>query len=68
MAGQHEPDRDAEPDPPPAPRGTAGRGHDLAQLIVDHALRVGLGPQGRLPTERQLAADLGVTRSSIRYA
>ncbi len=68
MAGQHEPDRDAEPDPPPAPRATAGRGHDLAQLIVDHALRVGLGPQGRLPTERQLAADLGVTRSSIRYA
>ncbi len=68
MAGQHEPDLDAEPDPSSAPRGTAGRGHDLAQLIVAHALRVGLGPQGRLPTERQLAVDLGVTRSSIRYA
>lgn len=33
-----------------------------------HAIRAGLGPDGRLPTERQLAADLGVTRSSIRHA
>ncbi len=46
----------------------AERGLDLAQLIVAHSVRVGLGPDGRLPTERQLAEDLGVTRSSIRYA
>ncbi len=46
----------------------AERGLDLAQLIVAHALRIGLGADGRLPTERQLAQDLGVTRSSIRYA
>jgi GntR family transcriptional regulator, uxu operon transcriptional repressor len=35
---------------------------------MTHALGAGLGPGGRLPTERQLAQDLGVTRSSIRYA
>ena len=46
----------------------AERGLDLAQLIVAHALRIGLGADGQLPTERQLAHDLGVTRSSIRYA
>jgi GntR family uxuAB operon transcriptional repressor len=46
----------------------AERGLDLAQLIVAHSLRTGLGADGRLPTERQLAEDLGVTRSSIRYA
>jgi DNA-binding FadR family transcriptional regulator len=30
--------------------------------------RLGLGPGSRLPTERQLALDLGVTRSAIRHA
>ncbi len=44
------------------------RGHELAALILSQSLRGGLGPDGRLPTERQLALDLGVTRSSIRYA
>ena len=47
---------------------TAERGLELAQLIVAHSLRVGLGQDGKLPTERQLAKDLGVSRSSIRYA
>jgi len=46
----------------------AGRGHELAEQIAAHAQAVGVGRQGRLPTERQLAEDLGVTRSSIRYA
>src|ERR1039457_2936573 len=46
----------------------AERGIELAQLIVAHSLRIGLGADGRLPTERQLAKDLAVTRSSIRYA
>lgn len=41
---------------------------ELAERIMTHALRTGLGPGGRLPTERQLAQDLGVTRSSVRYA
>jgi len=54
--------------PADPPGRTAERGRELAQLIVAHALRVGLGQDGRLPTERQLAKDLGVTRSSIRYA
>jgi DNA-binding FadR family transcriptional regulator len=44
------------------------RGIALAEQIVAHALRAGLGPGGRLPTERQLADDLGVTRSTIRHA
>lgn len=47
---------------------TAERGLELAQLIVAHSLRVGLGQDGKLPTERQLAQDLGVSRSSVRYA
>ncbi|HEX9554789.1 MAG TPA: FCD domain-containing protein [Streptosporangiaceae bacterium] len=47
---------------------TAERGLELAQLIVAHSLRVGLGQDGKLPTERQLAKDLGVSRSSVRYA
>ena len=41
---------------------------ELAERIMTHALRLGLGPGGRLPTERQLAKDLDVTRSSVRYA
>jgi GntR family uxuAB operon transcriptional repressor len=46
----------------------AERGLALAGQIMTRALRGGLGPDGRLPTERQLAADLGVTRSAVRYA
>jgi GntR family transcriptional regulator, uxu operon transcriptional repressor len=46
----------------------AERGLALAEQIMARARRGGLGPDGRLPTERQLAADLGVTRSAIRYA
>lgn len=46
----------------------AERGVQLAEAILAHALQDGLGPGGRLPTERQLALDLEVTRSSIRYA
>ncbi len=46
----------------------AQRGLELAERIMTHSLRTGLGPGGRLPTERQLAQDLGVTRSSVRYA
>ncbi len=38
----------------------------LAEQILSH--RAGQGTGSRLPTERQLAADLGVTRSSVRHA
>jgi GntR family uxuAB operon transcriptional repressor len=46
----------------------AERGRQLAELILAESERAGLGPGSRLPTERQLAADLGVTRSGIRHA
>ena len=45
-----------------------GRGRQLAELILATSERAGLGPGSRLPTERQLATDLGVTRSGIRHA
>ncbi|HVB44555.1 MAG TPA: FCD domain-containing protein [Streptosporangiaceae bacterium] len=51
-----------------AEEGRSERALQLAELIVTHALATGLGPGGRLPTERQLALDLGVTRSTIRHA
>lgn len=40
----------------------------LAELILAEAERGGAGPGTRLPTERQLAADFGVTRTAIRHA
>jgi DNA-binding FadR family transcriptional regulator len=46
----------------------AGRGRQLAGLILAESERAGRGPGSRLPTERRLAADLGVTRSEIRHA
>jgi DNA-binding FadR family transcriptional regulator len=50
------------------PAVPAKRGRDLAELILAESGRAGLGPGSRLPTERRLAADLGVTRSGIRLA
>lgn len=44
------------------------RGRQLAELIIAESERAGLGPGGRLPTERQLALDHGVTRSAVRHA
>jgi DNA-binding FadR family transcriptional regulator len=44
------------------------RGRQLADLILSHSERAGLVPGSRLPTERQLAVDLGVTRSGVRHA
>src|SRR5487761_1707296 len=44
------------------------RGRRLAELILTESERAGLGPGSRLPTERQLAVDLGVTRSGVRQA
>jgi GntR family uxuAB operon transcriptional repressor len=50
------------------PAVPAKRGRELAELILAESGRAGLGPGSRLPTERKLAADLGVTRSGIRLA
>lgn len=47
---------------------SGGRRHRLADLIVADSQRAGLGPGSRLPTERQLALDMGATRSSVRHA
>ena len=47
---------------------SAKRGRQLAELIMAQSERAGLGPGSRLPTERQLAVDLGVTRSGVRLA
>jgi DNA-binding FadR family transcriptional regulator len=46
----------------------ARSGRQLAEEILAQSRRAGLGPGSRLPTERQLAVDLGVTRSGIRQA
>lgn len=43
-------------------------GPSLAELILADAERGGARPGARLPTERQLAADFGVTRTAIRHA
>src|ERR1035441_10384086 len=40
----------------------------MAERIPAESLRAGLGPGGRLPTERRLALDLGMSRSSVRHA
>ena len=52
------------------PAGTthAERGLRLAELILSESELAGRGVGSRLPTERQLASDLGVTRSSVRHA
>jgi len=46
----------------------ADRGRRLAEVILAGSRRAGLGPGSRLPTERQLAADLGATRTTVRRA
>src|SRR5215831_9046662 len=77
-AGETEPSRPADLAWQAAPAGQASpragttmhaeRGLRLAELILSGARQAGQGPGSRLPTERQLAADLGVTRSSVRHA
>lgn len=47
---------------------SADRRRQLAELILAGSQRAGLGPGSRLPTERQLASELGTTRSSVRHA
>jgi DNA-binding FadR family transcriptional regulator len=40
----------------------------LGDLILERCAEAFESPDGRLPTERQLAADLGVTRTTVRHA
>jgi GntR family uxuAB operon transcriptional repressor len=42
--------------------------HRLAEVILAESQRAGLRSGAKLPTERQLAADLGATRTSVRRA
>jgi DNA-binding FadR family transcriptional regulator len=53
---------------PPETTTHAERGWRLAELILAESRRGGLRSGGRLPTERQLAIDLAVSRSSVRHA
>src|SRR6266700_2831239 len=47
---------------------TPDRRYRLAEIILAESERAGLHAGSRLPTERQLAADLGATRTSVRRA
>jgi DNA-binding FadR family transcriptional regulator len=40
----------------------------LSELILERSAEAFERPDGRLPTERQLAADLGVSRTTVRHA
>lgn len=50
------------------PADPAGHRHRLAEVILAESRRAGLRPGSRLPTERQLAASLGASRTSVRRA
>ena len=52
---------------PPRPQPPA-YGRDLAQLILARCEDPDYAPSGRLPTERNLAAEFGVTRTVVRHA
>jgi DNA-binding FadR family transcriptional regulator len=43
-------------------------GHDLARLILARCDEPGFAPGGRLPTERSLAHEFGVSRTMVRHA
>lgn len=52
---------------PPALRPSA-HSRELARLIRARCDEPGFAPGGRLPTERRLADELGVTRTAVRHA
>jgi DNA-binding FadR family transcriptional regulator len=52
----------------PGTTSHAERGRRLAERILAASGESGLRAGSRLPTERQLSIDLGVTRSSVRHA
>jgi DNA-binding FadR family transcriptional regulator len=47
---------------------SSAHSHDLAELILARASSSEDGLNGRLPTERALVAELGVTRTMVRHA
>lgn len=54
--------------PSPAQRQAPAYGRDLAQRILARCSDPGYAPAGRLPTERSLANEFGVTRTAVRHA
>jgi DNA-binding FadR family transcriptional regulator len=44
------------------------QGRHVRDLILSDVAQTGLAPGGRLPTERQLAEQFGVSRSAVRHA
>jgi len=50
------------------PAEPAADRHRLAEIILAESRRAGLRQGSRLPTERELAVTLGVTRTSVRRA
>ncbi len=53
---------------PPAPPRAPAYSHELAQLILTRGAEPDYAPGGRLPTERSLADEFGVTRTMVRHA
>lgn len=53
---------------PSAPTRPPAYSHELAQLILARGGEPGYAPGGRLPTERSLADEFGVTRTMVRHA
>ncbi|MGH2859684.1 MAG: FadR/GntR family transcriptional regulator [Solirubrobacteraceae bacterium] len=51
-----------------APAAIAASSHDLARAIIERCADSTHAPGGRLPTERSLAVELGVTRTMVRNA
>jgi DNA-binding FadR family transcriptional regulator len=51
-----------------APTQSPAYGHDLAQLILARCNTPEFAQGGRLPTERGLASEFGVTRTMVRHA
>ncbi len=54
--------------PPSAPPRTPSYGPGLAEAILARCAEPSYAPGGRLPTERRLASELGVTRTMVRHA
>ncbi|TWP35720.1 FadR/GntR family transcriptional regulator [Leekyejoonella antrihumi] len=54
--------------PTPGPSKTPADPADLAHQILEAAQLAGLGEGDRLPTERQLADEYGVSRVGVRHA
>ena len=56
------------PGPPLAPVARSRLYELLAERLVEHVQKAGLGPGDRLPAERALAEQFGVSRTSVRQA